>query len=72
MSLTARRCGAREARSAARVEPGERTGTYRLGLEDLVVDDDGRSLISTKDYAVALVDEVERDAHGGKRFTIGY
>lgn len=57
---------------AARIEPGERTGTYRLALDDLVVDDDGRSLISTEDYAVALVDEIERDAHAGLRFTIGY
>ncbi|MGW6709304.1 NAD(P)-dependent oxidoreductase [Streptomyces sp. NPDC054956] len=57
---------------AARIEPGERTGTYRLGLDDLVVDDDGHSMISAEDYAVALVDEIERDAHAGKRFTIGY
>ncbi|MBT2469883.1 NAD(P)H-binding protein [Streptomyces sp. ISL-66] len=57
---------------AARIEPGERTGTYRLGLDDLVVDDDGRSLISMEDYAVALVDEIDRDAHAGRRFTIGY
>lgn len=57
---------------AARIEPGERTGTYRLGNDDLVVNDEGHSLISTEDYAVALVDEIERDAHPGKRFTIGY
>ncbi|MGW6686301.1 NAD(P)-dependent oxidoreductase [Streptomyces sp. NPDC054961] len=57
---------------AALIEPGERTGTYRLGLDDLVVDEDGRSRISTEDYAVALVDEIERDAHAGRRFTIGY
>ncbi|MCY0928156.1 NAD(P)H-binding protein [Streptomyces sp. H27-H1] len=57
---------------AAGIEPGSRTGTYRLGLDDLIVDEDGHSLISTEDYAVALVDEIERDAHAGKRFTIGY
>ncbi|MET9881962.1 NAD(P)H-binding protein [Streptomyces sp. NPDC006430] len=57
---------------AAQIEPGERTGTYRLALDDLVVDEDGRSHISTEDYAVALVDEIERDAHTGKRFTVGY
>ncbi|MFE2283381.1 NAD(P)-dependent oxidoreductase [Streptomyces sp. NPDC059443] len=57
---------------AARIEPGERTGTYRLGDDDLVVDDEGHSLISTEDYAVALVDEIERDAHPGRRFTVGY
>lgn len=57
---------------AAQMAPGERTGTYRLALDDLVVDEDGRSHISAEDYAVALVDEIERDAHTGKRFTIGY
>ncbi|MFD3546692.1 NAD(P)-dependent oxidoreductase [Streptomyces sp. NPDC058655] len=57
---------------AARIEPGMRTGTYRLGLDDLVVDDAGRSLISTEDFAAALVDEVEREAHTGRRFTLGY
>ncbi|MEU9105074.1 NAD(P)H-binding protein [Streptomyces xanthophaeus] len=57
---------------AAQIEPGERTGTYRLGLDDLVTGEDGRSRISTEDYAVALVDEIERDAHAGKRFTVGY
>lgn len=57
---------------AALIEPGTRTGTYRLGLDDLIVDEAGRSLISTEDFAVALVDEIERDAHAGKRFTIGY
>ncbi|MGW0364435.1 NAD(P)-dependent oxidoreductase [Streptomyces sp. NPDC002990] len=57
---------------AAQVAPGARTGTYRLALDDLVVDDAGRSRISTEDYAVALVDEIERDAHAGQRFTVGY
>ncbi|MFD7080040.1 NAD(P)-dependent oxidoreductase [Streptomyces sp. NPDC059918] len=57
---------------AAQIAPGARTGTYRLALDDLVVDEDGLSRISTEDYAVALVDEIERDAHPGKRFTIGY
>ncbi|GHE37345.1 NAD-dependent epimerase/dehydratase family protein [Streptomyces vinaceus] len=57
---------------AAQVAPGTRTGTYRLGLDDLVVEEDGLSRISTEDYAVALVDEIERDGHPGKRFTVGY
>ncbi|MFB7978677.1 NAD(P)-dependent oxidoreductase [Streptomyces vinaceus] len=57
---------------AAQIAPGTRTGTYRLGLDDLVVDEDGLSRISTEDYAVALVDEIERDGHPGKRFTVGY
>ncbi|MET9324641.1 NAD(P)H-binding protein [Streptomyces sp. NPDC003038] len=57
---------------AAQIGPGARTGTYRLALDDLIVDDAGRSRISTEDYAVALVDEIERDAHAGRRFTVGY
>ncbi|MEU7554173.1 NAD(P)H-binding protein [Streptomyces sp. NPDC044571] len=56
---------------AALIEPGERTGTYRLALDDPVVDEEGRSRISTEDYAVALLDEIDRDAHAGRRFTVG-
>ncbi|MFF4444038.1 NAD(P)-dependent oxidoreductase [Streptomyces sp. NPDC001502] len=54
------------------ITPGERTGTYRLGLDGLVVDEEGRSRISTEDFAVALVDEIERDAHAGRRFTVAH
>ncbi|MFB7182502.1 NAD(P)-dependent oxidoreductase [Streptomyces sp. NPDC056257] len=57
---------------AAQIAPGERTGTYRLAVDDLVVDDEGRSRISTEDYAVAVLDEIELDAHAGRRFTLGY
>ncbi|MFF4420754.1 NAD(P)-dependent oxidoreductase [Streptomyces sp. NPDC001549] len=56
----------------AHIAPGERTGTYRLGLDGLVVDEEGRSRISTEDFAVALVDEIERDAHAGRRFTVAH
>ncbi|WP_327063519.1 NAD(P)H-binding protein [Kitasatospora purpeofusca] len=56
---------------AAQIEPGERTGTYRAALDDLVVDADGRSRISAEDYAVALVDEIEHPGHVGERFTVG-
>ncbi|MFJ3723564.1 NAD(P)-dependent oxidoreductase [Streptomyces sp. NPDC090045] len=57
---------------AAQIAPGERTGTYRLAIDDLVVDDEGLSRISTEDFAVALLDEIELDAHAGRRFTLGY
>ncbi|MFI0717711.1 NAD(P)-dependent oxidoreductase [Streptomyces sp. NPDC021224] len=57
---------------AATIEPGERTGTYRIALDDLVVGADGRSRISTEDYAVAVLDEVEHPRHIGERFTVGY
>lgn len=57
---------------AALIEPGERTGGYRTALDDLVADTDGRSRISAEDYAVALVDEIEKPQHIGERFTVGY
>ncbi|MFI9783898.1 NAD(P)-dependent oxidoreductase [Kitasatospora sp. NPDC051984] len=57
---------------AATIAPGERTGTYREGLEDLLIGTDGESRISTEDYAVALVDEIERPKHIGERFTVAY
>ena len=53
-------------------EPGQRTGVFRFGADDLLFDADGKSWISMEDYAVALVDELERPAHVKKRFTVGY
>jgi putative NADH-flavin reductase len=55
---------------AAIVEPGVRTGRYRTGEDRLVVDNQGSSHISAEDFAVALVDELERQAHPGRRFTV--
>ncbi|RKT55807.1 NAD(P)-dependent oxidoreductase [Saccharothrix australiensis] len=55
---------------AATIEPGERTGEYRIGEEDLVTDADGVSWISAEDYAVALVDEIETPSHERRRFTV--
>jgi putative NADH-flavin reductase len=52
------------------LEPGERTGHYRLGGDDLLIDADGRSAISMEDFAVALLDEVERPRHHRTRFTV--
>jgi putative NADH-flavin reductase len=51
--------------------PGERTGTFRLGTDDLLVGPAG-STISYEDYAVALVDEIEVPQHARRRFTVGY
>lgn len=54
-------------------EPGARTGKFRLGKDDLIVDEaTGTSHISAADYAVAMVDELEKPAHHQERFTIGY
>jgi uncharacterized protein len=52
--------------------PGERTGTFRLGADTLLADAAGKSHISYEDYAIALVDEIERPAHLRRRFTVGY
>ncbi|MFD7664344.1 NAD(P)-dependent oxidoreductase [Streptomyces sp. NPDC059788] len=57
---------------AALIEPGERTGAYRTALEDLIADAEGVSRISAEDYAVALLDEIEKPQHIGERFTVGY
>jgi putative NADH-flavin reductase len=57
---------------AGTIEPGERTGAYRTDTENLVLDAEGNSRISAEDYAVALVDEIERPQHVGERFTVGY
>jgi uncharacterized protein len=57
---------------AALIGPGERTGKFRLGGDQLITGPDGKSAISYDDYAIALVDELERPQHVGKRFTIGY
>lgn len=54
------------------MEPGVRTGRYRLGKDDTVNDLVGNSHISVEDYAVAMVDELERPGHHRERFTVGY
>jgi uncharacterized protein len=57
---------------AALIGPGERTGEFRLGGDQLVTTPDGKSSISYDDYAIALVDELEKPQHIRQRFTIGY
>lgn len=57
---------------SAYLEPGERTGRFRLGTDQLLVDAEGNSRISIEDYAVAMIDELERPAHSRTRFTVGY
>jgi len=52
--------------------PGTRTGKFRLGNDELLFDEAGKSSISFEDYAVALVDELERPGHVRARFTVGY
>lgn len=57
---------------AGLLEDGKRTGTFRLGKDDLIVDKEGQSHISVQDYAMAMIDEMEKKVHHKERFTIGY
>jgi uncharacterized protein len=50
---------------------GERSGKFRLGKDQLLANEKGSS-ISFEDYAIALVDELEKPAHLRQRFTVGY
>ena len=52
--------------------PGERTGKFRLGTDELLIGTNGESKISMEDFAIALVDELENPKHSRQRFTIGY
>jgi len=57
---------------SADVFPGQRTGTFRLGTDQLLKDAKGQSRISVQDYAMAMIDEVEKPNHIRQRFTVGY
>ena len=52
--------------------PGQRTGKFRLGTDQLLADAKGESRISVEDYAMAMIDEVEKPKHIRRRFTVGY
>jgi len=52
--------------------PGERTGSFRIGGDVMLTDENGVSAISGDDYAIAFVDEIERPAHHRARFTVAY
>jgi len=57
---------------AAYFVPGDRTGKYRTGTNNLVSDEKGESRISFADYAIALVDEIEKPKHERALFSVGY
>ncbi len=57
---------------SAETAPGERTGVFRIGGDQLLVDDAGKSFISMEDLAVAIVDEIITPKHTRQRFTVGY
>lgn len=57
---------------SADMQPGRRTGKFRLGGSELLVDVKGKRSISVQDYAVAMIDELEHAEHVRQRFTVGY
>ena len=57
---------------AQMIQPGERTGNFRLGGDQLLVDAEGKSVISLPDYAVAMIDELEEPRHSQRRFSVAY
>nr|WP_297350598.1 NAD(P)-dependent oxidoreductase [uncultured Caldimonas sp.] len=54
------------------LEPGERTGRFRLGGDEVLMNGDQPARLSVADLAVAIVDEIEKPQHLQKRFTAGY
>jgi uncharacterized protein len=57
---------------SAEFAPGARTGKFRLGGDQMLVDAKGKSWISMEDFAIAFVDELEHPKHSRQRFTVGY
>ena len=56
----------------ASIAAGRRTGKFRLGLDQLLEDAKGESRISREDFAIAILDELEKPRHVRKRFTAAY
>ena len=57
---------------AAFIHPGERTGRYRLGGDQLLVDDEGKSEVSAEDYAIAIADLLEQGGHERERIGVAW
>ena len=51
---------------------GKRTGVFRIGGDQLIESSSGRSRISRADFAVALIDEVEKAEYIQQRFSVAY
>jgi len=54
------------------LEPGTRTGKYRTGGDQLLMDGQVPAKISVEDLAVAILDEIELPRHLRNRFTVAY
>jgi hypothetical protein len=57
---------------ASLIEPGERTGQFRVGGDDLLTDAEGRSRVSIEDFAVAFVDQIEKGDAVRTRISVAY
>jgi len=57
---------------AAEIAPGERTGKFRTGTNQLLSDAQGKSYITMEDYAVAVIDEIETPMHVREQMTVAY
>ena len=56
----------------ALLQPGARSGQFRIGGDQLLMNGDAPAQISVADLAVAIIDELERPHHLRQRFTVGY
>lgn len=56
----------------ALLHPGARSGRFRVGSDQLLMDGEQPASISVADLAVAIIDELEQPEHIRQRFTVGY
>ena len=54
------------------LHPGERTGVFRLGEDEVLFGENGEASVSEEDLAMAFINEIENPQSIGKRITIGY
>jgi uncharacterized protein len=57
---------------AAEIFPGENKGEYRIGGDQLLVDEAGKSRISVSDYVRAMIDELEAGKYPSQRIAVAY
>jgi len=57
---------------AAEIAPGERSGKFRVGVDQLLTDEQGESRISAEDFAIAFMSEVEQPQYVYHRMTVAY
>lgn len=54
------------------IEPGESNGEFRIGGDQVLFDANGQSRITSQDFAIAVVDELEKSENVGRRVTVAY